>query len=314
MKILIPRLFYIEVVFSSREYVGYGGLERFLGSSREAEISRYRVKFKGIIVQEEGGSELHVIGSGDKIVLVGGGKNYCRWHSGDIAEQDNPLRREYCRREAVTALGYCNEHRDSLRAIYSKCFESSGVESLRNCWILDEKTRGKIEYALYLLAYSSTGIKVGATRYWRILNRIAEQPHVLATVLYKSDSAVKTRELEMRIGRLEGFTEIPHRSLREAIATPISTTIYKIVRQRDKIERVLRIRVLNHEIFRIDPGVDPAIYVKAQETRLENLSDKVLEVIDYYTGYLLLSDTTTNTYYILKTGRILHKNSVKSVK
>lgn len=310
---MIPRLYYIDIRFISREYISRGSLDSFLGGDVKKEIIKYRVKFHGIVAQEEGSTYLHVIGSGEKIVLLKPTKIYCRWHSGSLIERDNPIERRYCVRESITRTGYCMEHKDSLRAVYSLCFESSGIDSLRNCWILDGRLKDKVNYTVYLLAYSSNGFKVGVTRDWRLYNRIAEQPHVVATTLYTSNSAVKARDVEIRAGRLEGLTEKPHRVLRETLNTPIFSTINRLEKIRDKVLKLLRIKESNidNSIFRVEPGLEIEYYIRAREVDYELLFDKTLEIIDYYAGYLLLSDIDSNTYYLVKGGKILHTNSFK---
>ncbi len=310
---MIPRIIHSEVKFYSREYISRGGLDSFLGTSIGKEITRYTLKFYGILVQEEGYGELHLIGSGEKILFTKPLNNYCRWHNASLLEKDNPLERKYCLRKPVTGLGYCSEHKDSLRALYNHCFGSAGLDSMRSCWILDERLGEKLEYAVYLLAYSGSGFKVGSTRSWRIYHRIAEQPHVIATILYRSRSAVKTRDIEVKAGRIEGLTEKPHRTLRSALNTPIPSTINKLEKMRHKVAKVLGINDLGETVFRIEPGLDLSYYIRGRETIYEYLLDKVLELIDYYAGYLLVSELNTNTYYLVRINKILHTNALKTV-
>ncbi|RLG81113.1 MAG: DUF2797 domain-containing protein [Thermoprotei archaeon] len=300
--------------FHSKEYVGYGGLDQFIGTVHAREVIRYRTRFQGIVSQEEGDRELHVITPGEKIAFTKPTQEYCRWHSGDLENGVDPVRRAYCLGKATSKLGYCAKHRQSLKAIYSKCFELAGIESIRNCQILDEKAGDKIEYAVYILAYSSSGLKVGATRYWRLIYRIAEQPHVLATMVYKSKSAIKTRELEVRIGKLSGLTEKPKRSLNEALSTPLVTVVYRIEKIRDKIAKAFAIRNIGENpIFRVEPGIEVVPYIRAKEKGVRELEGLRLEVIDYYSGYLLLSYPNNNNYYIVRGNELLHRNVLKTI-
>ncbi len=310
---MIPRVFYFETKFLSKEYIGKGGLDVFLGSKYAREIIRYKIRFYGIVAQEEGNTTLHLISPGETIYFLRENTQYCRWHNGPLEGRDDPLERRYCVREASTRTGFCMQHKDSLRAYYSLCFESMGIEGLRYCWLLDEKIGDRIEYAVYLLSYSVNGLKVGSTRYWRVVDRIAEQPHVLATVLYRFKNAVKTREIESSIGRLNGLTEVPRRTLRESLNTPVSTVVHRMDRIRERIEKVVKIKSEDNIPFRVEPGTDITYYVKAREANIENLLEKPLEIIDYYSGYLLLSEKNTNTYYIVKANKILHKNILKII-
>ncbi len=313
---MIPRLYFTESRFYSREYVGGGGLDSFFTGSRSTwEITRYKLVFYGVIAQEEGSHTLHLIAPGEKIVFVRDYREYCHWHNGPLDKRDNPLNREYCIREAVTETGYCTMHRNSLRAIYSKCFSSTGLESLRNCWLLDEKLGDRIEYVVYMLAYSHNRFKVGSTRSWRLYDRIGEQPHIVATILYRSRSAVKARDTEIRAGRLEWLTEMPHkRSVREVLKTPIPPVISRLEKMLLKTRRVLRIG--DHEkplIFRVEPIRETTDYLRAEEKRLDELIGVKLELIDYYAGYLLLGDTSTNQRYLLKANQILHMPILKTL-
>lgn len=311
---MIPRLFYIETKFYSKEHVKTYGLDAFIGLKQTKELVRYKLVFYGIIVQEEGAHTLHLIPPGDKIIFIQSYTEHCRWHSGPLDKRDNPLAREYCIREAVSELGYCSQHRSSDRAIYSRCFSSAGLESLRNCWMLDEKYRGKISYTVYLLAYNHNKFKVGSTRTWRLTDRVAEQPHIAATVLYQSNSAVKTRNIEIKAGKLEGLTEKPHRKLKETIKTPIPPAILKLEKVLERTQRILGIKQEEQPlIFRVEPSTDITEYLKAKETALKQIIGKQLILQDYYAGHLLLEETNTNTRYLIKANQILHSPSLKVI-
>jgi hypothetical protein len=312
---LIPRLFIIETRFSSRENIRSGGLDLFFssGGGFGLMIEKYKLIYHGLLVQEEGTTILHLIPPGDKIVFVKGYEEYCRWHNGPLEKRDNPFEREYCTREATSELGYCNVHRNSLRAIYTKCFGSSGLDSLRSCWILDEKLKDGVEYVVYMLAYSTNKFKVGSTRMWRLHDRIGEQPHVVATILYRSRSAVKTREIEIKAGRIEGLTEHPRRKLADTISTPIPPTTLRLKRVLEKTARILGLKNPESKFFRVEPAHGVEEFYRANEVKLDNLLGKPLILKDYYAGYMLLEEPNTNTRYLVKGNSILHVNSVKLV-
>jgi len=314
---MIPRVFYFDVVFNRRETVERAGLDFFMhraDSQHIAQITRYKLVFHGIVAQEEGSGSNHLIKPGEKILILPDNTSYCRWHEGPLEERDNPVERKYCTRRAETFAGFCNQHRNTPRAYYSMCFESMSIENLiRYCWSLDEKMRDKIVYAVYILAYSINGFKVGSTRFWRVVDRIAEQPHVLATILYKFSSAVKTREVESTLGRLNGLTEVPKRDLHTSLNTPLYSVIWRIIELKAKIEKTVEFKSEDSELFRIDPGVDVNMYLKAKDVKLEKLHNKPLELVDYYSGYLLLSDINTNAYYVVKGSSMLHKDTLKVI-
>lgn len=311
---MIPRLYFIETRFYSKEYIGTTGLDLFLGKESRKEIIRYKLLFHGIIVQEEGTSNLTILSSNEKIMILKSYTEYCHWHNGPLDKKDNPLTREYCIREAITETGYCTKHKDSLRAIYTKCFSTSGLESLRNCWLLDEKLKNKLEYVVYLLAYTPNKFKVGTTRKWRLYERIGEQPHIVATVLYITKSAVKARDIEIKTGKLEGLTEKPRRKLKEVIQSPIPPSLLKLEKMKEKISRIINLREsVENIIFRIEPLTELTYYIRAKEKTPEQLAGKPLLIIDYYAGYLLLSEPNTNEQYIVKANSLLHTSSIKHI-
>jgi len=86
-------------------------------------------------------------------------------------------------------VGYCSLHEKSIRALYDRCLSSVGVSCLSKCLKLDEILDGKINFVVYIIDYGGSRIKVGATREFRLLHRVSEQPHVVAKVIYKTNSA-----------------------------------------------------------------------------------------------------------------------------
>lgn len=311
---MIPRLIHFDVKFASREYLKGSGLEPFLPTVQQTLLEKYRSSTIGIIAQEDGWSTVQLLNVGEYLLFTRTGEEVCRWHSGPIHERDDPLRREYCVKKAVTTLGYCNEHRESIRAIYSYCFESSGPSSLIKCKTLDEKMKNHIEYIVYLLSYTLDGFKVGSTRRWRFLLRLSEQPHVAATVLYVSNSAFKTREVEVNAGRIEGLSEKPHRDVYKTMTTPIINAVHKLTRVRGKVVEKLRLHGVENLFIRVEPSLGLENYYRARQRSLEQLVDKRLEFIDYFYGYLLLSDLDVNETYLLKASEILGKNVLKTIR
>ncbi len=312
---MIPRLFVIESRFYSREKVRSGGLDAYIsqGFGLGFMIEKYKLVYHGLIVQEEGTTTLHLVAPGDKVVFMRGYEEYCRWHNGPLESRDNPFEREYCIREASGELGYCNVHRNSLRAIYTRCFSSSGIESLKYCRILDEKIRGRIEYVVYMLAYTMNKFKVGSTRMWRLYDRIGEQPHVIATILNRSNSAFETRELEIKAGRLEGLTEHPRRKLSESITAPIPPTLLRLRRVLEKTSRRLGVKLGDIRFFRVEPARGVEYFYRAREARIDDILGRPLHLIDYYAGYMLIEEPNTNTRYVVRGNAILHTNSLKLV-
>lgn len=310
---MIPRLIHLDLRFASREYLESPSLERFLPTLERIPLERYRASTIGIVVQEDGWSTVQLVNVGEYVLFTKSGETLCRWHTGPIHEKDDPLKREYCVKKAVTTLGYCNEHRESVMAIYSYCFESSSQLCLTKCRELDEKLKNKVEYVTYLLTYSLDGFKVGSTRRWRFHIRLSEQPHVAAIAIQYSGSAYRARELEIKIGKLEGLSEKPHRDIHKTIVTPIANAVYKLAKIRDKVVEKLGLTSDEKFFIRVEPGLGLQYFYRAKQSSLEQLVDKKLEFIDYFYGYLLLGDPNTNDTYLLKIGEILGKNLLKPI-
>ncbi len=311
---MIPRLYFIEARFSSKEYIRGSGLDAFMsgGGGGGRAVEKYRLVYYGVILQEEGSKNLVLAGPDEDVVILQGYEEYCHWHSGPLWERDNPLEREYCTRPALGELGYCGVHRDSLRANYSRCFSSSGLDSLRSCWILDEKLGDRVEYAVYLLAYGHNRFKVGSTRYWRLMERLGEQPHILATILYRSRSAVKTRDVEIRAGRLEGLTERPRRSLRDVLYVPPGQVVNRLEKTAEKARRSLGLKgEWEPRFIRVEPMIGLEKFHRIPEKKIVEVAGKHLYIRDYYAGYLLLEERNTNEKYLLKGNSLLHTSSVK---
>ncbi len=307
----IARLFFTEARFYSRRTLVGSGLDRFLGlkTGLDNVIEEYKLFFRGIIVQNLGTSELEFVTIGDKIVFREGGSERCRWHSGPIEERDNPMERTYCLNKIYTGLGYCREHMDSWRAVYTRCFSSSGLQSLGACRRLDSFYRDRIRYTLYLLDYGG-GLKVGVTRSFRLYERVGEQPHVVATALAEYKSAFKARDTERTIGSMKGFTEAPKkRSIYRAIAFPPRTAFTRLYRVAEKIRAELGGEG-ELKLFRVIPTIEPHLFLRATVKDVKEIYNLHLEIIGYWAGYLLASPTTSNEYYLVKANTILHKDLV----
>ncbi|GEM_PF-727857 len=312
---MIPRLIYIQTKFYSKTHVKKAGLDSFFNKDTEPiEILRYKVFLNGIILQETGTTNLHIAGVNDKIIISRGFNEYCHWHNGPLDRRDNPLERTYCIKQPVSELGFCREHLHSDRAIYIRCFGTAGLESMRNCIVLDKKYGEKIEYVVYLLSYGQDSVKVGTTRSFRVYERIAEQPHVVATLLTRTKSAYRARDIEVRAGKLPWLTERPRRSIKNVISKPVQPALYRLKSFREKTLRALNISIEQEPIyFQVVPVDDMSYYMKAKETRLQDMDGKELEILGFWGGYLLVSETSTNNYYLIRSKELLHKDTVKII-
>jgi len=303
----------MDIVYFNRDSVKSIGLNQFFNKVDVKDIVRYKSIFRGIVVQEVGGRDLYLVKPGDKIVLLNNQIEYCRHHNTPLNQKDDPLKRNYCVKPADTKLGFCNQHRESMRAYYSLCFESFSIDNINYCQMLDELSHYSIEYSIYLLSYGVDGFKVGSTRSFRLLERIAEQPHVLATWIYSFNSAVKAREIESKIGRIEGLHEIPRREFKKVLNTPVNSVVYRFDKFKEKIEKAIGLNILENPLIRIESTIESTLYLKAIETSVDQVLDKILEVVDFYQGYLLLSDIRSNTYYVVKASKLLNRDVLKTI-
>lgn len=317
---LVPRLIYIETEFKSREKIENVGLDKYIKLSKSSDLAvdyyeEYSLIFHGILVQNISENELFLISLNEHVVLAPGHQSFCKWHTGSLVKRDDPLKRSYCRLQQYTRLGYCREHDFSLRAIYDKCFSSSTIHSYTYCRELDERLKGSIKYSIYVLDYG-LGFKVGSTKKWRLLDRIGEQPHIIATELLELDSAVKTRELERKIGMKEGFTEKPHKRLiKDVLSYPPKLSFRKLLSAINKLVRELNLSSYSYRLFRVVPyNNDVLDFLKAKHVRLKDIIGVKLEVYGYWLGYLLLADRVSNNYFLVHMREILHRDTMGLVK
>lgn len=165
----------------------------FVASRDSVDVTLYPVSLDYLLVQPEGYSDVFKYTS-ELTIAQEPWQSYCQWHNGPLDEADDPLKRLYC---PVAAEGFCSKHRRSERAIYTLCLDSRSEKALEACRYIDSIVKG--EYVVYMLDYGGDKPKVGATRKFRLLERIAEQPHVVATVLMEVDSLLAARKAEMKV-------------------------------------------------------------------------------------------------------------------
>lgn len=297
---MIPRIVYKEVKeIGSRRYMVQDLLATLVCPRQEDRfiVDEYEIMFKGIVVQVSGG-ELLLVKPGTKVVFDRGTVRYCRWHDGPLDSGDNPLRRRYCMNKAYGGLGYCKLHDDSVRAIYDRCVSLSGKTSLEYCRRFDNIVKG-IEYVVYILVQPNGKVKVGVTRRFRWLDRIAEQQHLVATTLIVTDKLYEARRLEITLSKYRMLSDkgarafIGHRSL------GISQAILLLRSVIDGLSKDLDIEH-NAHLFRIK---QPAYRVEGAYA----YGDQA-EIIDYWGGYIYLK--VLSKIQVLKTTHILHKSTL----
>ncbi|AFZ70556.1 hypothetical protein Calag_0815 [Caldisphaera lagunensis DSM 15908] len=255
-------------------------------------IKTYDSDLEYLLIQKIGYPEVYKYNGTIKLITENI-NSFCEWHNGPLDEVDDPTKRFYC---PISSEGFCSKHKRSDRAIYSLCLSYRGEKALEACKTIDKKiTKG--EYIVYLIDYGGQLPKVGTTRKFRLLERIAEQPHIIATQLYLTDSLYKARLMEMNISKSGLANELwRHRW--------ISTeNLYNsIIKIKDMADKILKKFDIKEEIklFRIrQPKIN---FIQG------DLSNKELKLNGAWGGYLILSDMKYN--YIYSESQLLHKDSI----
>ena len=177
------------------------GLLAYVGVGRKLE--RHELEFHGLLAQSLRDGRSILLRPGSRVLVVGeADPPYCRWHDGSLHGPDDPLRRRYCMRR--TSTGYCDEHADSLRALYEACVIGWSLDA---CKKVDEELGAKLKYTIYMAAHGGRKVKVGLTRSFRFLDRLAEQYHLVATVIFETDSLLEARKVEMKLSRRAGVSD-----------------------------------------------------------------------------------------------------------
>ncbi|MEZ0394740.1 MAG: hypothetical protein ABWK00_06865 [Desulfurococcaceae archaeon] len=307
---MIPRFFFMKHEDAGLERIGAGGILRFLGApAPEVFVRRYVAHFAGIAAQPEGQEGLVLVRPGDIIVLEGPAGPYCQWHSGRLDERGDPLGRRYCTSEAKGELGFCQEHARSEHALYYMCFASVGRVP-KECEELDRLMGNSVEYAVYVVAVGRGKLKVGSTRLWRLVERIGEQPHVLAAAVKLTRSAVEARRLEARLGEVEGFSEQPGRRTFQRAREDLGAAAMSILSGIEKASKALGEDLGATELFRVEPG-EPEVARGAREAELGELLGRRLELLGYHMGYLFLGIPGSSDRLAIRGGGLLHGHAIK---
>jgi len=205
---------------------------------------------------------------------------YCRWHSGSLWERDEPWKRIYC---TAPAEGYCRQHRRSERAVYEACVSLPGERGLAACRALD--ALGRTTYAVYVTDGGGAGkAKVGMTRMFRLLDRLAEQPHRAAAVVYEADSAYEARRAELAISRAGLASERRARSPRRGHQLPEAAALVASVAE--KAARLVG-GEWDGRLLRVTSSAERLVST-LRESRPERLVGARWSVSGYWGGYLAL--------------------------
>ncbi|MCI4461424.1 MAG: DUF2797 domain-containing protein [Thermogladius sp.] len=310
---MILRLVYFEPKPLSTIEIPLRDLHSFLsasGAENKVVLEEFRVGFKGLVLQPVGSEGVTLVERGGKVRLREPGLKYCLWHSGSLSERDNPLERRYCTQPAQSSQGFCPRHIKTPRAIYTLCFTTGGEGSLEYCKMLDSTLGGEGGYVVYIVAFRGR-VKVGSTRYWRFNERLAEQPHSLGSIVFETNSSYQARSMELKIGRIEGFAEHLKADFKDLVNPPIVQDANTLLINAKKLRRA-GFDLKPIEPRRIVPD-EKEVFKNAVERRVSDVIDVTLELVGYYSGYILLYNPGQAVYVAVKASQLLQTDSVTVV-
>jgi hypothetical protein len=226
---------------------------------------------------------------------------YCKWHNGPLDRRDEPWRRIYCTVRVDDTHEYCRQHRRSERFLYDICMGLRGEKALEACRRLDQAV--KAEYAVYLLVQQGGHVKVGSTRAWRVLERVAEQPHAAATMLAVFDSAYQARRAEMRVSSSGIASE--HRPRAQRRMPPPGAAAAALTRAAEEASKLLGVE-WDGRIFRVPPlgGAPPRALDPGR------LGEEPYKPTGYWGGLLRLEDPSRGLAFWVDERKLLHHNAI----
>jgi len=282
------------------------GLERWLGGAgggASVRLRVLRVARVGLLVQRPPEQRVSAAWSPVLHVKKVLGATLCRYHEGP---EGRPWEHRYCTRIATTRDGYCSLHSRSGKALYERC--AQGVDAA--CREAD-RLLGPREYAVYALDYGAQRLKIGLTQAWRLLWRLAEQPHVSAAVVARRRSLVEARGLEKTLGRRRGATEGAGARLRERLRLSVSAA------ERAGAEaRARRLASLltglglrgRYEAYSVEPMLGYGWLLSAGVVEEPGeLEGRRLRLLDYWGGLVLLEDEESGERMAAPKHVLLHR-------
>ena len=283
--------------------ISSGGILEFTSVAvQKANVHIYTSRLEGLILQEPGQEKVWFYPAGSPIRLELGGSGYCRWHTAPLDTPDDPRERRYCTRHAVSKLGYCRSHLDSIRAMYDMCLGSGGVQSLSFCHKL-EMMAPSVKMSVYLTALEAGKYKVGVTRDWRLLDRLSEQPHLAAAQLKTGLTPSQARTIELNLSTKYRFTQL---SRRDNLHHYLSYQWKNVI---PGLTTMIKQLTGSHpdQIYRIEPE-DPNRWLKARRLR----EPGVYRPVSYWAGIILLEDDTGD-YHMIEARKLAHMDTVYTV-
>jgi hypothetical protein len=169
---------------------------------------------------------------------------------------------------------------------------------LEACRKVEEKI--KIPMGLYLVDRGFDKYKTGVSRSWRLEDRIAEQPHVVASILARGLGLVESRELEMKLSQHSNIQQLTKRT------DPKTVLEYRPEKRLPLLYGVVKSLGLTvkPEFLTVRPKYEQ-LWMRAP---ILKEAEGVFRLVDYWGGYLLLEGE--EGYSILQMRLIQHLDSI----
>lgn len=265
------------------------------------DLAVYRITRIGVIAQRAGNSRVEVVW--DPVIRFEELLDYmfCRHHEGVPGK---PWEHEYCTRLASTRSGYCRLHSSSVKALYELC--AQGYD--RACSAIASSPE---KFAVYALDYGGSRLKIGLTQSWRLMWRIAEQPHVSAAGIYE-EGILGARNLEKKLGRQRVATEGSAVRLVERLrlsAQLASRLPAEAGRAASRLAAMLSGLGLNgsYSALSVMPlRYSPRDFTSIRQVGLEALEGRKVRIVDYWAGIVVIEDAEGSPYAIHKS-ELLHR-------
>ncbi len=264
-------------------------------------LTVYKITRIGVLAQRAGSSRVEVVWN--PVIYFEKFLDYmfCRYHEGVPGK---PWEHTYCTRLASTRAGYCRLHSSSVKALYELC--AQGYDRACNAIApLSEK------FTVYALDYGGSKLKIGLTQSWRLMWRVAEQPHVAAAKIYE-EGILEARSMEKKLGRQRTATEGPAARLLERLhssARLASKLLTKAEEVASRLATMLSSLGLNgsyNAISILPLKLTPRDFISVRQVGLEALEGKKVKIVDYWAGIIVIEDDEGSLYAISK-GELLHR-------
>ena len=261
-------------------------------------IMEYNVLLDSLIVQRPEGPDAYRYEGRNLIIAPQPHRQFCRWHDGPLWERDEPWKRLYC---VVESDSYCRQHKGSLRALYELCLSSNSEKILPVCKRIDEA--GRTSYTVYLTDAGAGRVKVGVTRSFRLLERLSEQAHNVATPLYTTDSIYEARRMELAISKKKLASQV---KARRPVRVPLAEAASKLSSAAERIARELGIS-WEGRLVRIASPVSNHVF-RSKPSKASVLERVEVRVIGYWGGYIVAGNS--DNVYVVNTRELMHRDSI----